>query len=392
MSLSLTVQMTEALDITALVSMISAGVPALLFGTNFVIFRRPGMGWNRRPLPKLSVLIPARNEEQSIEAAVRSVLASRGVELELIVLDDASTDRTAELVLAIAESDLRVRLEAAPELPDGWNGKQHACWVLASKATTEVFCFLDADVRLGTEALYRMLSELQYSQAERPDRALVSGFPKQETVTWLEWLLLPLIHFVLLGFLPLVGERLTGRVGFAAGCGQFLMVRKEPYFASGGHSGIPATMHDGLLLPKLFRRNGFRTAVYDLSKDASCRMYCNAGEVWRGLSKNATEGMATWLRLPFFTVLQVAGQVLPLPLLIVSAYALDRSAFRFAFLALFAGYAMRVVSAKRYGQDWRSVVVHPVGVLVMLLLQWTALLGKLVGVKATWKERAYRVG
>jgi hypothetical protein len=261
-----------------------------------------------------------------------------------------------------------------------------------------VFCFLDADVRVGPEALFRMASEINYSEKPSgPDdaareKALVSGFPRQQTETFLEWLLLPLIHFVLLGFLPLPGEHWSGRAAFAAGCGQFLMVRREAYFACGGHSAIRQTMHDGLLLPRLVRSFGFRTSVYDLSRDALCRMFTNAGEVWRGLAKNATEGMAAPGRIPIFTVLLLAGQVLPLPLAIWAAVVRDRWALGLAIVALMLGYLIRAVSAARYGQSWRGALLHPVGVLATLGLQWHALVLKLIDRPVVWKDRAYRVG
>jgi len=206
-------------------------------------------------------------------------------------------------VQAAAEEDGRVRLATAPELLRGWTGKQHACRVLACEASYDVFCFLDADVRVGREAIYRMLSELNVTERQRQEMALVSGFPRKDTGSFLERLLIPIIHFVLLGFLPLPAERWGNSVSFATGCGQFMMVRREPYMASGGHSAIRASMHDGLLLPRLFRKHGFRTGVYDLTSDASCRMYRGAAEVWRGLAKNATEGMATLGRIPVFTLL-----------------------------------------------------------------------------------------
>jgi len=379
------------LDLIGAVSLLSCAIPAFLFAFNIFLFHRAGRAWNRKPLPPLSVLIPARNEEESIEAAIKAVLASRGVDLELIVLDDSSTDRTAEIVQTIADDDLRVTLVRSEELPEGWNGKQHACWLLAEKATLDVFCFLDADVRVGPEAFYRMLSELNFQEKKRPEKALVSGFPREETKTFVERLLLPIIHFILLGFLPLPLERRSGSPAYAAGCGQFMIVRKEAYFASGGHEAIRTTMHDGLMLPKLLRKNGFRTEIYDLSHDATCRMYRGTFETWRGLSKNATEGMAKVLRLPVFTVLLIAGQVLPLPLVVWGSVIWDVRGARLAFAALVFGYMMRIVCASRFQQSWLSVVLHPVGILVLLLLQWLALLRKILGIRAKWKGRKYRV-
>jgi glycosyltransferase involved in cell wall biosynthesis len=386
-------ELTDYIHVTmdGLVLLLCTLIPTILFVVNVLLFRRPGREWNKRLLPPVSVLIPARDEEQSIGAAVESVLASRGVDLEVIVLDDGSTDRTAEIVAAIAEKDPRVRIEAAPALPENWNGKQHACWMLATLATHDVFCYLDADVRVGPEAIYRMASELNYIEGKEDEKAMVSGFPRQETGTLLEKLLLPLINFILLGFLPLIGERYSRRSGFAAGCGQFMMVRREPYYATGGHSAISLTMHDGLLLPILFRRYRFRTSVYDLSNDAVCRMYRSAGQVWRGLAKNATEGMATFFRLPVFTLLLLVGQVLPVPFLIWTVKLQYLVPFRFAFFAVFLSYSVRFFSAWKYKQSWLGAFLHPLGVLILLVLQWFAFFRKLFRIRATWKDRAYRV-
>ena len=353
--------------------------PALLFLVNQLFYRAPPRAADARG--SLSVLIPARDEEQSIAAAVESVLATRGVVVEVIVLDDASTDNTAAIVEAIAVRDARVRLAAAPPLPAGWNGKQHACHVLASLASHDTLCFLDADVRVTPDALPRLAAFLDRRRA-----GLVSGFPREETGTPLEWLLIPLIHFVLLSYLPFAGMRWAPRIpGFAAGCGQVLMVRRDAYRASGGHAAIRETMHDGLLLPQLFRRNGFATDLADLTALARCRMYTDAAQVWRGLAKNATEGMASPARILPFSILLLLGQVLPLPLFLLAPSALTA-------VALAASYAPRLIAAARFRQNLIGALLHPLGVAILLVLQWYALVRKLGGRQTTWKQRAYDLG
>ncbi|MFC5860905.1 glycosyltransferase [Acidicapsa dinghuensis] len=362
---------------------------ALHFVINAVLFRRLGPEWNRTLLPPISVLIPARNEEANIEATLTGVLKSRGVDIEVIILDDGSTDNTAAIVRAIAALDSRVRLETAPPLPDGWNGKQHACWVLASLSNRYVFCFLDADVRLNTEALYRLTSELNHQGKKKAEMSLVSAFPRLVTGSFVEHLLLPLIHFVLLGYLPLIGERLSNWPMFAAGCGQIMMARRDAYFVSGGHSAHKLTMHDGIRLPALFRKHGFRTRVFDFSRDAQCRMYTSAGEVWRGLSKNATEGMATLPRLPIFSLLLFIGQVLPLPLALVALLFRNAQELSTALFVFTLTMLVRLFATWHYRASWYGALLHPIGIFLLLVLQWSALLGKLFGRRAVWKEREY---
>jgi hypothetical protein len=372
-----------------------ATLPAALWLWNVLLYREPDQtaceAVGTCTLSRaVSVLIPARNEERSIAASLTSLLASRGVEMEIIVLDDGSTDRTAAIVSEWAARDPRVRLEYASALPSGWNGKQHACYTLAGLARHDILCFLDADVRLAPQAVAAMAAFLVRSQSE-----LVSGFPRQQTETALEWLLLPLIHFVLLSYLPLEGMRTSSAPGFAVGCGQFLMTRREAYGKTGGHAQIRATMHDGLMLPQLFRRHGFRTDLADLTHLATCRMYHNASEVWCGLAKNATEGMAAPARILPFTLLLFCGQVLPLLLtlwLVVSPTSFSATGCAFLFVSLGASFVPRLLSVWKYRQSLLGACLHPLGVSILLALQWYALLRKLAGQQVTWKERAYRMG
>lgn len=368
-----------------------AALPAIMFFRNLFLYREPPSG-SRSIQQKISVLIPARNEEAAITDAVESVLRSRGIELEIVVMDDASTDRTAEIVRSLAARDSRVRLQEAPKLPPGWNGKQHACWNLAHQATTGIFCFLDADVKLAPDALVRMAAFLDASGA-----SLASGFPRQTAITFLEWLLLPLIHFVLLGFLPLASMRRSPSPSYAAGCGQFLLVRREAYFSSGGHAAIRSTMHDGLLLPRLFRQHGHKTDIADLTSLATCRMYRSAGQVWRGLSKNATEGLAAPSRIVPVTILLLLGQVIPyllLTLLLIPNTGRSYSpvVWTLTAVALILAYLPRILGVFRFRQSARSALLHPAGIIVLLVLQWTALIGKLAGKQAIWKQRECKVG
>lgn len=380
-----------------LASAACAATPAVLTLINLREYLPPPPAENA-VLPLVAVLIPARNEAEGIEACVCSVLQSTGVAVEVIVLDDASTDATAAIVEGIAAQDGRVRLLSSAALPDGWNGKQHACWQAAQAVTAPVLCFLDADVRLQPEALARTAAVQQRERA-----ALVSGFPQELTGTWMEKLLIPLIHFILLGLLPIRQLHATTTPGFAAGCGQFMLVDREAYFRAGGHAAIRQTMHDGLLLPRLLRQQGLSTRLVDLTSFATCRMYRSAVSTWHGLAKNATEGLAQPARIVPMTLFLAVGQVLPLLLLWLAwqrtvviipflgpSFRTGMAAVWLAAFALFCSYLPRVVNAIRYRQSWLGVALHPVGIALLLVLQWYALLRKLLGRPASWKSRDYQ--
>lgn len=333
----------------------------------------------------VSVLIPARDEAANIKAAVRSVLRNRDVDLEVVVLDDHSTDGTADIVRRLAAEDARVRLEAAPPLPAGWSGKQHACHVLAQRAQGEVLLFMDADVRLSADAVGRTATCL----ADR-GIALASGFPRQETRTLGERLLIPQIHMLLLGYLPMVFARLfPNRPAFAAGCGQLMAMRRDAYAAMGGHGceSVRRSLHDGVTLPRAVRRSGRGTMLFDAADIASCRMYTGFRATWDGFAKNATEGMATPVGLPVWTVLLAGGHLLPWLLLAAGLLTTDVGWTAVGAVGAAATLVQRLVLVAVSRQDPAAVPWHPVGVAVLLALQWTALVRAWRGHRPMWRGR-----
>lgn len=367
----------------AVVSLGLAALPAMLTLVNLRAFRRS-------PPPRqpqaVSVLVPARNEAAAIERLVRTVLVSRAVDLEIVVLDDESTDGTGQIVTRLAEEDSRVRLVRGTPLPAGWCGKQHACATLADQARHETLVFLDVDVAVAPEAIARGLAFLDVSGA-----ALVSGFPRQQTGSFLEWLLLPLIHFVLLGFLPITRSRVTNDVGMAAGCGQWFITRRGPYRRAGGHAAIRASLHDGIMLPRAYRRAGLATDIFDASDVASCRMYTRSLDVWKGLAKNATEGIGSPTTIMPFTLLLAGGQVLPF---ILVGFGLASSWHGWPTWAIAAGaasvmlaYLPRLAAVGRFGQGLSSALAHPLGIVVFLAIQWFALIRRTLGFQTAWRGR-----
>ncbi len=351
-----------------------AALPLAVAVSNLKRLRRPSPATGR---PRVSVLIPARNEAGNIADAVACVLASRDVELELLVLDDGSTDATPQILVAIPDGRLRV-LTGGGVLPAGWSGKQHACARLGAEAQHELLVFVDADVRLAPDALSCLAGFMQHD----PSVALASGVPRQITRSWSERLLLPLIHLLLLGYRPQAFDHGQTQPGFAAGCGQLFIARADAYHAMGGHAAIRASLHDGLTLPRAFRRHGLPTGLFDATELASCRMYDSARSLWEGLSKNATEGMATPVALPVWTILLGGGHVLPLALLLLAPSPP-------AAAAVACNAALRLLLARRFGQSLRSVAAHPAGVLSLLVLQWSALLRARAGRPAIWRGRVY---
>jgi glycosyltransferase involved in cell wall biosynthesis len=358
-------------DIVATSVLILALIPVVLYAINVRLYRPVPAASD--PFPSASILIPARNEEASIGAAVAAALACKAGEFEVVVLDDHSQDRTAAIVRDLAARDDRVRLAPSAPLPDGWCGKQFACHQLARLARYPLLLFVDADVRLAPGAVGRLAASLDSSRAD-----LVSGVPRQETGTLLENLVLPLVHFLLLGYLPFFFMRRFRHPAFAAGCGQLFATRKDAYEAVGGHAAIRSSRHDGLMLPRAYRRAGRMTDLCDATDLATCRMYANGRELWFGLAKNAREGLAHPKAIMVWTVLLFGGQVLLFVLLPWAPWLTAP-----ALLVLL----VRLDAARRFRQSWLGAVLHPIGVLLLLAIQWYATVCTWSGRPVAWKGR-----
>ncbi|GIL39858.1 glycosyltransferase family 2 protein [Roseiterribacter gracilis] len=349
-------------------------LPLAMIASNLRSLHRPRPDGIRR---KVSVLLPARDEATNIAAALHAIRAAQDVELEIIVCDDQSSDATAEIVRTIAADDPRVRLIRAPPLLPGWKGKANACWALGRAATHDILLFVDADVRLSPDAPASLAASLDACGVD-----LVSGVPRQITPGLAEALIVPLIDLLLFGYLPMNRMRAGTDPRFGAAIGQLIAVRAAAYRAVGGHGAVATNMHDGVALARLLRRAGSRTDLVNASVLATCRMYATASEVWRGFTKNATEGLATPIGIWVWSVLLLGGHVLPLVLCAIEPGWIAGS-------ALAASYAGRAVLARRFQSDWRGALAHPLGVLLLVAIQWHARIDAWRGKSPAWRGRVY---
>jgi hypothetical protein len=262
-------------------------------------------------------------------------------------------------------------------------GKPHACQILSEMTSRPFLLFIDADVRLTKQAAARLIPIAGVD--------LVSGIPHQRIEGIVEMAIIPMINTMIYGYLPVVFMRMSSHPAFTAACGQMTMVRASAYRQSGGHAAVACFMHDAMQLARLFRRKGLRTDLVDGTRLAECRMYNNPAAVIEGFAKNATEGMARPIALPVWTVLLAGGHLLPLvatlAILFAVTYATPPGICVVAATACLA--LARMLQAVKCRDSAATVLLHPVGILLTLSIQWRALFRALRGGRVEWRGRTY---
>lgn len=248
----------------------------------------------RNHLPLVSVLIPARDEADSITACVASLLSQTYSNFEVLVLDDGSTDGTSQLLDALQRQYPQLTvIHTASDLPPGWNGKSYACHLLAQRATGEWLLFTDADTLHTPVSLERGLAQALALRAD-----LLSALPYQRVETWSERLIVSFI----LDFLPLTSVNLAamwrGHSRHLLANGQYLLAHAQTYHALGGHARIAHALVDDFALAHRFRSQGYTIALVDGSPMLECRMYRSFCEVVRGFSKNLLSALASSTESP----------------------------------------------------------------------------------------------
>lgn len=232
--------------------------------------------------PRVSVILPARNEAKHIVQCVRTLLATRYPNLEVIVVNDHSTDGTAQLARDAAAGDPRLRVIENPDLPAGWFGKQWACHNGSLVATGDILLFTDADTRHGAELLPRSVNAMRARKAD-----LFSVVGRQEMVTFWEKLVQPHLGCLILaryGSTELI-SRSTNPYNKIAN-GQFIMVRRDVYDKAGGHEAVRSHVAEDLRLAQEWTRLGYSVQLLTGIDQMSTRMYDGLGDMIRGWGKN----------------------------------------------------------------------------------------------------------
>ncbi|OGO15264.1 MAG: hypothetical protein A2Z02_01225, partial [Chloroflexi bacterium RBG_16_48_7] len=257
------------------------------------------------PAPRVSVLIPARNEHDNIGTCLDSLQRQDYPDFEVLVLNDGSTDNTAAIVEAFRKKDSRIRLIQGKELPPGWAGKAHACYQLARNASGSWILFVDADT-VHSPIMLRSVMAI----ALESHTSLLSGFPRQVADGVTQKITIPVFNFIIMSWLPMWWLQRGNKPRPSLANGQFLLFPKDEYFRIGGHESVKnRILEDVMLGAQVYRKKGKVLAV-DLSPVVSCHMYRNVADMWHGFAKSIYAFTASpWLLpvLGFFAYVLFLG-------------------------------------------------------------------------------------
>jgi len=334
---------------------------------------------DKKPIsfPKVSVLIPARNEEAVLGSLLDSIEKQDYSDFEVLVCDDHSSDNTEDILNWIAGEDERFHWFLGEKLPEDWLGKNFACHQLAQKASGKYLIFLDADVELSTNAITKAVALFQKNRL-----ALLSVFPQQKMESFAERIIVPVMNWILQSLLPMILVQKSKFPSLSAANGQLMMFDAENYRTHQWHSRVRNQNVEDIRLARMIKSEGFKIAVLLGNNDVFCRMYRSFDEAVVGFSRNIHEyfGGRRIVMLVFWLIVCFG------PFIVFFS-------FGWWFLGLFVLLVLvnRVFISLACRQNvFGSVLLHPLQMISFTFIVFYNIFRR-IKKETTWKGRKIRI-
>lgn len=360
-----------------------AKTPRALAKTHWAIAETPRALGHGESTP-VTIMVPARNEERCIEACVRSLCDQDYANLQVIVLDDGSTDATPQILarLAAAYPERLTVMQGTP-LPDGWVGKSWACHNLAQRATGDVFIFTDADTVHGPQMTRAAVDMLDHGGYD-----MFSLVPYEELGTFAEHLVVPMVHVLYFAYLPNDLIHRSTRVSVSAANGQFMCFRREGYARCGGHAAVHDSMVEDVFLAKQAKRSGLRIGLVDGVRHVSCRMYTSTREVIHGFSKNFFPATSYNLPLTIVFILHLL-LLYSLPLGLLIRGLAGGAGWTLPAIQLGIAGAIRLAIAARFRMPAWHALLQPITAVMAAFIGINSIRWAYSRTGPQWKGRSY---
>ncbi len=326
---------------------------------------------------KVSLLIPARNEEAAIGRLLKGIQQLDYPDFEVIVCNDHSSDNTEEILNWFAGEDERIHWFLGEKLPQDWLGKNFACHQMAQKASGEYLIFLDADVELSSDSIAKAVSFFQEKRL-----SLLSVFPQQKMETFPELTIVPVMNWILQSLLPMILVQKTKFPSISAANGQFMMFEAANYKRFQWHLRVRAQNVEDIRLARMVKDSGFKMAVLLGNNDIYCRMYRRLDEAVLGFSRNMHEyfGGKRIIMIGFWLIVFFG------PLIVWTILGWEYLA---AFLAMVFANRFFVSMASRQNILW-SILLHPFQMLSFTAIVFYNLFRR-IKKETIWKGRKIKL-
>jgi chlorobactene glucosyltransferase len=351
--------------------------------SNIYLLHRARQHTPPQQFPMVSILVPARNEEENIHRCIQSLLAQDYPSFEVLVLDDQSTDGTLSILQEIACAHPRLSILTGSPAPEGQMGKNWACTQLAQQAQGDLLFFTDADTNHQPQTLRQTVTTLLGEQAD-----LLTGYPRQLVQSWGERLLVPFFSWAFLCFTPLWLAYRLRTPSLSSAVGQMMLFRREAYRAIGGHAGLGMTFVEDLALAKKIKASGLRWRVAGVTDLISCRMYHQSQEAYHGFTKNLFAAFDFSL-LKYLFIFIFLAYLFWRPLLTLAALALGWvQAARITDLLVCIGLSLLLwlIPYLYLRGPWGLALLYPLIILAVEVVAFQSLRLSLTG-RLTWKGR-----
>jgi chlorobactene glucosyltransferase len=337
--------------------------------------------------PKISVLVPARNEEAVIERCVRSLLRQNYPQFEVVVLDDNSSDATYDILCHLRDQDPKLRVLAGAALPDGWCGKPFACWQLAQAAQGDYLLLSDADCEFAPDALLLAVGALAEHRAD-----VISLSPDYVAKTFWERVIIPLLVFIPVVIMPLPLIRGSRSPHFAGANGAFIFLPRDTYLEIDGHRAVRDQLLEDVAFAKHVKRSG-KTLWYGSGDRAyRVRMYEDLPQIWHGFTRNLFPAFSS--NIVFLTVTLCCCAIVFIfpPLIALLGFLIGAPWTSLALLPYLMIVAVRlgiILALQRDTVD--SALLNPLGWMVVVAIAIGSV-ARHRTLGARWKDRVYVQG
>ena len=362
----------------------------LILITNFMVLHKlgptPGEAFPESDsMPLTSILIPARNEEFSIRDCVVSLLEQDYPNIEIIVLNDHSTDNTAKILMELAITTSKLKIIEGKELPPGWLGKNWACYQLGELSRGSILMFTDADTHHEPNAIREAVLTMTTQRLD-----FLSALPFQLVKTFGEKLLVPAFYWYTQSFISLNLSYILPINVLSASIGQFMLIRRDTYQEIGGYGAIRDQIADDLALVRNVKAHKRRWRLFDGTLLIQCRMYRNFSQVFSGFSKNFFAVFGNRI-IPFlFIWVWIAIVFIEPPLVLIlrmfNAPILWISV-RLAFIACVEALLLWGITLWKFRFPFWIVFLYPFTILLSELVAFNSIYSTLIG-QSTWKGRS----